>query len=159
MSILLPISIPPSIIHTYRKPSSITGDKTPLPPPASTPSADEQLFAEEAWVEAPIHIDYGTNVKLGKNVFINFNCTIVDTCLVTIGARTLFAPNVSLYSGTHPLDPDVRNGTKGPEMGGEIHIEEDCWLGGNCIILPGVRVGRGSTVGAGSVVTKVSFSS
>lgn len=134
--------------------SSIIGDKSPLPSPAATEEADEELFAEDAWVEAPIHIDYGTNVKLGKNVFINFNCTIVDTCLVTIGDRTLFAPNVSLYSGTHPLDPDVRQGTKGPELGGEIHIEEDCWLGGNVIILPGVRIGKGATVGAGSVVTK-----
>ena len=65
------------------------------------------------------------------------------------------ASNVSLFSGTHPLDPDVRNGTQGPEMGAEIRIEEDCWLGGNVTVLPGVRIGRGSGVGAGSVVTKV----
>lgn len=148
-NIILPSSRPCNLTI-----SSIVGDKSPLPPPAATEEADEELFAEDAWVEAPIHIDYGTNVKLGKNVFINFNCTIVDTCLVTIGDRTLFAPNVSLYSGTHPLDPDVRQGTKGPELGGEIHIEEDCWLGGNVIILPGVRIGKGATVGAGSVVTK-----
>lgn len=64
-------------------------------------------------------------------------------------------PNVSFYSGTHPLDPDLRNGTQGPETGKEITIEEDVWLGGNVTILPGVTVGRGSTVGAGSVVTKV----
>lgn len=100
-------------------------------------------------------MDYGTNLKVFGNVFINFNCTILDTCLVTIGARTLIASNVSIYSGTHPLDPDVRNGTRGPELGKEIHIEEDCWVGGNAIILPGVTIGRGSTVGAGSVVTKV----
>ena len=105
--------------------------------------------------EPPVHIDYGTNIMLGKNVFINFNSTILDTCKITIGARTLVASNVSLFSGTHPLDPDVRNGTKGPEDGAEIHIEEDCWLGGSAIILPGIRIGRGSTVGAGSVVTKV----
>ncbi|KAB2569009.1 hypothetical protein BFW01_g8436 [Lasiodiplodia theobromae] len=132
----------------------IVGDTTPLPPPAATPEADDALFEDEPWVEGPIHIDYGTNVKLGSNVFINFNCTILDTCLVTIGSRTLFGPNISLYSGTHPLDPLVRNGTKGPELGGEIHIGEDCWLGGNVTILPGVTIGRGSTIGAGSVVTK-----
>jgi len=134
---------------------SIVGDGTPLPPQIQSQEADDDLFAEDAWVEPSIHIDYGTNVKLGKNVFINFNCTIVDTCLVTIGDRTLFAPNISLYSGTHPLDPEVRNGTQGPELGGEIHIEEDCWLGGNVTVLPGVRIGKGSVVGAGSVVTKV----
>ncbi|UJO17267.1 Maltose O-acetyltransferase [Fulvia fulva] len=132
----------------------IIGDKTPLPPPADNEEADENLFAEDAWVEPPIHIDYGTNVEVGDNVFINFNCTILDTCKVKIGARTLIGSSVSLYAGGHPLDPGVRNGTKGPEFGGEIVIEEDCWLGGSVIVLPNVTIGKGSTVGAGSVVTK-----
>lgn len=136
---------------------SIVNDKTPLPPPAENEEADEELFAEDAWVEAPIHIDYGYNVELGDNVFINFNCTILDTCKVKIGARTLIGSSVSLYAGGHPLDPEVRNGTKGPEFGGEIVIEEDCWLGGSVIVLPNVRIGKGSTVGAGSVVTKVGY--
>ncbi|GIZ45475.1 hypothetical protein CKM354_000864000 [Cercospora kikuchii] len=132
----------------------IVGDKTPLPAKAETEEDDEELFANDAWVEPPIRIDYGTNIELGKNVFINFNCTILDTCKVRIGSRTLIASNVSLYSGTHPLDPEVRNGTQGPELGGEINIGEDCWLGGNVIILPGVTIGQGCTIGAGSVVTK-----
>ncbi|KAF2717321.1 trimeric LpxA-like protein [Polychaeton citri CBS 116435] len=134
----------------------IIDDKTPLPAEALTPAEDEDLFTEEVWVEPPIHIDYGTNVHLADNVFINFNCTILDTCKVTIGSRTLVASNVSFYSGTHPLDPEVRNGTKGPEMGGEIHIGEDVWIGGSVVILPGVTIGNGVVVGAGSVVTKVS---
>lgn len=128
-----------------------------MPAPAATEAEDDELFAEDAWVETPVVVDYGTNVKLGQNVFINFNCTILDTCKVTIGARTLLASNVSLFSGTHPLDPAVRNGTKGPESGAEIHIGEDCWLGGNVTVLPGVTIGEGCTVGAGSVVTKVCF--
>lgn len=66
----------------------------------------------------------------------------------------MIGPNCSFYSGTHPTDPVVRNGTKGPETGKPITIGEDCWFGGNCIVLPGVTIGRGSTVGAGSVVTK-----
>lgn len=98
-------------------------------------------------------------MKLGAGVFINFNCVIIDTCLVTIGARTLMGPNVSLYSGTHPLDPALRNGTRGPEAGKEIHIGEDCWFGGDVVVLPGVTIGKGVTIGAGSVVTKVCFSS
>lgn len=81
--------------------------------------------------------------------------SFASRCVVSIGARTLFGPNCSLYSGTHPTDPELRNGTQGPETGKEIVIEEDCWLGGNVIVCPGVRIGRGSTVGAGSVVTKV----
>ena len=130
--------------------SSIVGDTTPFPPQAQTEEEDEELFAEDPWVEPPIRIDYGTNVELGDNVSINFNATILDTCKVTIGARTLLASNVSLFSGTHPLDPEVRNGTKGPETGAEIHIEEDCWIGGNATILPGVRIGKGSVIGWGS---------
>ena len=134
---------------------SIVGDETSLPPEIPDLEKDDALFEDEPWVHAPIRMDYGTNVRLGTNVYINSNCTILDTCLVTIGSRTLFGPNVSLYSGTHPLDPELRNGTKGPELGQEIHIEEDCWIGGMATILPGVRIGKGSTVGAGSVVTKV----
>lgn len=134
----------------------MVGDKTPLPPkdPHATEEEDEALFDDEPWVEPPFRIDYGTNLSIGHNVFINFNCTVVDTCPVSIGARTLFGPNVSLYSGTHPLDPDLRNGTKGPELGKPITIEEDVWFGGNVTVCPGVTVGKGSTVGAGSVVTK-----
>ncbi|KAF2836839.1 acetyltransferase, CysE/LacA/LpxA/NodL family [Patellaria atrata CBS 101060] len=132
----------------------VIDDKTPLPPPAVTEAEDDALFETEPWIQPPIQIDYGTNVRVGPGVFLNFNTTILDTCLVSIGARTLVGPNVSFFSGTHPLDPELRNGTKGPELGKEIHIGEDCWIGGNVIILPGVRLGRGVVVGAGSVVTK-----
>jgi len=92
---------------------------------------------------------------VGEGVYINSNCVIINTCLVTIGARTLIGPNVGLYSGTHPLDPALRNGMQGPELGKEIHIGEDCWIGGSVVILPGVTIGKGATIGAGSVVTKV----
>ncbi|KAL1955094.1 hypothetical protein VTO42DRAFT_9028 [Malbranchea cinnamomea] len=132
----------------------IAQDRRPLPPQVRDPGEDDALFEDEPWIEPPIRVDYGFNVKLGSGVFINYNCTMVDTCLITIGDRTLFGPNVSLYSGTHPLDPSLRNGTKGPELGKEIHIGDDCWIGGDVTILPGVTIGRGSTVGAGSVVTK-----
>jgi acetyltransferase-like isoleucine patch superfamily enzyme len=87
-------------------------------------------------------------------VYINSNSTFIDTCTITIGARTLIGPNCSFYSGRHPLDPAVRNGLRGPEDGKPITVGEDCWLGGNCVVLPGVTIGRGVTVGAGSVVTK-----
>ena len=132
----------------------IVPDTRPLPPSLADEALDDAQFVDEPWVEAPIRIDYGTNVRLGNNVYINFNCTILDTCLVAIGPRTLLASNVSLYSATHPLDPTIRDGTKGPELGKEIHIGADCFIGGSVTICPGVTIGNGSTVGAGSVVTK-----
>jgi acetyltransferase-like isoleucine patch superfamily enzyme len=131
------------------------GDSTPLPPELPDAAADEAQFDDDPVVEGGLYMDYGTQVKLGKGVYINAYSTWIDTCTITVGARTLFGPHVSLYSGTHPLDPELRNGTKGPETGKEIHIGEDCWLGGNVTVLAGVTIGRGSTVGAGSVVTKV----
>lgn len=124
---------------------SILEDETPLPPQASTLEEDDTLFEEEPLVMPPINMDYGHNVKLGKNIFINFNSVFLDTCLITIGDRTLVGPNVSFYSATHPLDPAVRNGMSGPELGKEIHVGSDCWIGGNVVILPGVTIGKGST--------------
>ena len=106
---------------------------------------------------SPIHMDYGYNVKCGKDVYFNFGCTFVDGRMITFGSRTLVGPNVSFYAGTHPLDPVLRNGTKGAESAKEIRIGEDCWIGGNVIILPGVTVGDGAVLGAGSVVTKVGY--
>lgn len=135
--------------------NSIAQDTTPLPPAKEDPAEDDAVLENEPWIERPIRVDYGYNVKLGQGVFINFDCVIIDTCQVTIGARTLFGPKVNLYSGTHPLDPDLRNGTSGPETGKEIHIGEDCWLAGNVTVLPGVTIGNGAVIGASSVVTKV----
>ncbi|KAL4807371.1 trimeric LpxA-like protein [Aspergillus unguis] len=143
------------LIELYK---DILQDDTPLPPARDDPAEDDALLEKEPWIEQPIRVDYGYNVKIGQGVFINFDCVIIDTCLVTIGARTLFGPKVSLYSGTHPLDPDLRNGTSGPESGEEIHIGEDCWLAGGVSVLPGVTIGDGAVIGAGSVVTKVRLS-
>lgn len=142
----------PSLIDlTY----SIINDTRPLPPKAASQEEDDKLFENDPWVCQPIHTDYGINIMLGEGVFVNWNSTFVDTCPIRIGARTLIGPNCSFYSGSHPLDPAIRNGLEGPEHGQDINIGEDCWLGGNVIVLPGVTIGKGCTVGAGSVVTKV----
>ncbi|KAL1835891.1 hypothetical protein VTJ49DRAFT_5912 [Mycothermus thermophilus] len=130
----------------------IVGDKTPLPPEGS-PEEIEALRAYP-WNDGPIKFDYGYNCKFGPGVYINSNCTFLDTCIITIGARTLIGPNCSFYAATHPVDPAVRNGVLGPEYGKPITVGEDCWFGGNVIVLPGVTIGRGVTIGAGSVVTK-----
>lgn len=100
-------------------------------------------------------MDYGFNIETGSNVYIGFNCAILDTRTISIGSRTKIGPNVSLFGSTHPVDPSLRNGIKGPERGGKITIGEDCWIGGNVVILADVTVGKGCIVRAGSVVTKV----
>ncbi|CAJ2510224.1 Uu.00g061240.m01.CDS01 [Anthostomella pinea] len=139
------------IVELFQK---IQADTTPLPPPAPTPEEDEDLLGDYVWCDSPIKMDYGYNVKFGKNVYVNSNSCWIDTCLITVGDRTLIGPNCSFYSGTHPTDPRVRNGTNGPEGGAPITIGEDCWFGGSVVVLPGVTIGRGCTIGAGSVVTK-----
>ena len=110
---------------------SITRDIRPLQPVAPTQEEDDELFAEDPWARGPgFQADYGFNVRLGPKAFLNFNATFIDTCPINIGARTLIGPGCSFYSGTHPLDPALRNGLAGPESGKEINIGEDCWLGG-----------------------------
>ncbi|KAJ6007886.1 Maltose/galactoside acetyltransferase [Penicillium herquei] len=134
---------------------NVVGDTRPLPPQLSDPKEDEALFDDtDPYVDGPISIDHGLNFKVGKGSFLNFNILVLDTCLVTVGENVLFGPNVSLYGAVHPMDPAERRGLKGPEAGKEIHIEDDVWIGAGVSILGGVTVGRGSTVGACSVVTK-----
>lgn len=132
----------------------IIGNTASLPPAAETEEEDEALFKDDPLIDGPIRIDYGVHLTVGSGCFINFNFTVLDTCHVTIGSRVLFGPNVSLFTATHPVDPAIRMGLDGPEAGKEIHIGDDCWIGGSVIVLAGVTIGRGCTVGAGSVVTK-----
>ncbi|KAH0536883.1 hypothetical protein FGG08_006286 [Glutinoglossum americanum] len=131
----------------------IVNNPTPLPGPSSEID-DDVLLGNEPYIEPPFYTDYGYNIHMGEQVYMNFNCTILDSCAVHIGSRTLIGPNVSLYTAMHSVDPVMRDGLKGPEMGKEIRIGEDCWIGGNVVVLPGVTIGDGSTIGAGSVVTK-----
>ncbi|KAJ3049536.1 hypothetical protein HK097_009469 [Rhizophlyctis rosea] len=107
---------------------------------------------ENPYIEPPFKCDYGANIEIGDNVYMNFNTTILDCAKVTIGSNVMFAPNVSLYAATHPTDPVLRN--QGKEMAYPITIGKGSWIGGNVVILPGITIGEGVTVGAGSVVTK-----
>ncbi|KAH8810919.1 trimeric LpxA-like protein [Xylogone sp. PMI_703] len=135
----------------------ITQSSDPLPPPGSTEAEEYRILSAYPWIDGPIHIDYGTNIRIGSGTYINCNAVFIDTCLVTIGSRVLIGPNVSFFSGTHPLDPDLRDGLNGPASGGTITIGDDCWVAGNVVFLPGITVGDGCTIGAGSVVNKVPF--
>ena len=111
------------------------------------PNAGEGL-----WLQPPFYCDYGYNIKLGEKVFFNFNCVVLDVAEVTIGSRTLFGPNVQIYTATHPIDHKVR--ASGLEFAKPITIGEDVWVGGSAVICPGVNIGNRSVIGAGSVVTR-----
>ncbi len=108
--------------------------------------------ADGLWLQPPFYCDYGYNIKLGRNVFFNFNCVILDVMQVTIGSRTLFGPNVQIYTATHPINYKER--ASGLEYAKPITIGEDVWIGGSAVICPGVNIGDRSVIGAGSVVTK-----
>ena len=104
------------------------------------------------WLQPPFYCDYGTNIKIGDKVFFNFNCVVLDVMQVTIGSRTLFGPNVQIYTATHPINYQER--ATGLEYAKPISIGEDVWVGGSVVVCPGVTIGDRSVIGAGSVVTK-----
>lgn len=111
------------------------------------PNAKEGL-----WLQPPFYCDYGSNMHIGEKVFFNFNCVVLDVMRVTIGDRTLFGPNVQIYTATHPMSHEER--ASGVEFAKPITIGDDVWVGGSAVICPGVNIGDRSIVGAGSVVTK-----
>jgi maltose O-acetyltransferase len=103
------------------------------------------------YIEPPFHCDYGYNVYTGENVYFNVNCVILDSMKVTIGNNVFFGPGVQIYTATHPTNAVERLKT---EFAKPISIGNDCWIGGNSIVLPGITIGNGCTIGSGSVVTK-----
>ncbi len=108
--------------------------------------------SEGAMINPPFYCDYGTHIEVGKNFFANYNCTILDVAKVKIGDNCMLAPNVAIYTAGHPLHPDTRN--SGYEYGKEVTIGDNCWIGGNSVICPGVHIGNDVVIGAGSVVTR-----
>lgn len=107
---------------------------------------------KKIYMEPVINFDYGYNIFVGENFYANFNCTFLDVSTIEIGDSCMFAPNVQLYTATHPLHPVKRN--SGLEYAKPIKIGDNVWLGGGVIVTPGVTLGNNVVVGAGSVVTK-----
>ena len=105
----------------------------------------------DVWMQPPFFCDYGSNIFLGKRVFFNFNCVVLDVCAVRIGDFTLFGPSVQIYTATHPLEAELR---RTREFAKPIEIGSDVWVGGAAVICPGVTIGSRSVIGAGSVVTR-----
>lgn len=107
---------------------------------------------KNCFVNPPFYCDYGWNIELAGNTFINYNCTMIDVAKIRIGRNCLIAPNVSIYTAGHPLHPMTRRSMY--EYGKSVTIGDDVWIGGNVVILPGVSIGNGAVIGAGSVVTR-----
>ena len=116
----------------------------------------KEMFAEVGegcYIEPPLHANWaGKHVFLGKNVYANFNLTLVDDTYIYIGDGTMLAPNVIIATAAHPVLPELRE--KGLQFNKPVHIGKNCWIGSGAIILPGVSIGDHSVIGAGSVVTK-----
>jgi maltose O-acetyltransferase len=113
-----------------------------------------ELFSaggDTVWMQPPFYCDYGANIELGTRVFFNFNCVVLDVCLVRIGDYTLFGPAVQILTPVHPLNAALR---RQQEFGRPVEIGSDVWVGGGALILPGVRIGSRTVIGAGSVVTR-----
>ena len=108
---------------------------------------------ENCYIEPPFHGNWGgKNLFFGNNVYANFNLTVVDDVEIIVGDNVLFAPNVTLTTANHPIDPILRG--KGYQYCKKIVIENNVWLCSNVTVLPGVTIGENSVIGAGAVVTK-----
>lgn len=96
--------------------------------------------------------DYGYNIRLGRNVFINYQSVFLDCAPIEIGDDVQIGPAVQLYTAQHPLDPAVRRSYL--ESASPIRIGNDVWIGGAAVVLPGVMIGDRAVVGAGTVVVR-----
>ena len=103
-------------------------------------------------IQPPFHVDYGRNIRLGRDVFFNFGCVVLDVCPVTVGDGTQIGPGCQLLAADHPRDPRIR--AQGLECGRPVAIGRNVWIGGGALILPGVCVGDDAVIGAGAVVTR-----
>lgn len=107
---------------------------------------------ENVWIEPDFRCEFGKNITIEDNVYINFGCVILDCAEVTVGANSLLGPNIGIYPVNHAIDAEER--IHGGCCGKPVHIGKNVWLGGDVKILAGVDIGEGSIIGTGSVVTK-----
>lgn len=106
----------------------------------------------DTFINQPFYCDYGSNIRVGRRFFANFNFTVLDEAPVTVGDDCFIGPNVSIYTACHSTDPVERNSRR--EWAKPVNIGDNVWIGGSVTILPGVTIGSNVTIGAGSVVVK-----
>ena len=110
-------------------------------------------FGEGSYIETPFYANWGgRHVHFGKNIYANFNLTLVDDTHIYIGDYTMIGPNVVIATAGHPLLPELRE--QGYQYNAPVHIGRNCWLGAGVIIVPGITIGDNAVIGAGSIVTK-----
>lgn len=116
----------------------------------------KEMFAEigeGCYIEPPFHANFGgKHVHFGKNIYANFNLTLVDDTHIYVGDYTMFGPNVTIATAGHPILPELRE--KAYQYNSSVTIGKNCWIGAGAIILPGITIGDNVVIGAGSVVTK-----
>lgn len=116
----------------------------------------KEMFAEigpGCYIEPPLHSNFGGgHVHFGKNIYANFNLTMVDDTHIYVGDYTMFGPNVTVATAGHPISPELRQ--KGYQYNAPVHIGKNCWIGAGVLIMPGITIGDHTVIGAGSVVTK-----
>ncbi|MCI5994356.1 MAG: sugar O-acetyltransferase [Blautia sp.] len=116
----------------------------------------KEMFAEigeGCYIEPPFHANFGgRHVHFGKNIYANFNLTLVDDTHIYVGDYTMFGPNVTVASAGHPILPELREKVYQYNM--PVRIGRNCWIGAGAVIVPGITIGDNTVIGAGSVVTK-----
>lgn len=164
----------PDLLARHRKARELCIKLAQCPPP--DPQDPQAMQAQQSlmrqllggmgdgvWIESPFFCDYGENIFIGDNSFVNMNCVFLDCNAIHIGKNVLIGPNVQLYAVSHPVhaedrvmprtDPQAKHPPFG-ECSAPIHIGDNCWLGGSAVVVQGVRIGNNVTIGAGSVVTR-----
>jgi len=116
----------------------------------------QEVFAEcgeNCYIELPFRANWGgSHVHFGKNIYANYNLTLVDDGHIYVGDGVLFGPNVTVATANHPIEPGLRS--RGLQYNRDVWIGENTWIGSGVIIVPGVRIGKNSVIAAGSIVTK-----
>ncbi|MCC2604568.1 sugar O-acetyltransferase [Planctobacterium marinum] len=107
---------------------------------------------QQIYIESDFKCDYGMNIHVGENFYANFGCVLLDVAPITFGDNCMLAPQVGIYTASHPLTPNARN--SGKEFASPISFGDNCWVGGMAVVNPGVKIGDNVVIASGAVVTK-----